>query len=322
MRSILYFLLLVAAFGSFNLFAAEQLQKEELHNQTSTDPSSISLNENIAKDDNLQGNLQKPEVDHIEEKKPLEIKLDQPLNKEEKEDVLTIENQVKEKAVKETIDEVKKDRGRKKQVKSTAKKEERKEEEKKEEDENEGKNLQKQTKLNRAEWQHKYVQNKLIHKREYNRLNEHLPTAIFMEDYSKQLFYCIKKNNLSCIRGVIAKLEKLGLTTKEVLKFKNKLGDTLLIYAVKQGHIDIVRFLLLQGADLKAVNYAFKAPIDIAIEKKQIDIINVIAEMTPHLLEHKKIDNKESSEMYNWALNEKKNNESQCDKKQEEFLND
>lgn len=294
MRSILYFLLLIAAFGSFNLFAAEQLQKEELHDQTSTDPSSVSLNENIVKDDNLQENLQ--------------------------EDVLKIEDQVKEKTVKKTIDEVKKDSGRKKPVKSIAKKEERKEEKEKEEDKS--KNLQKQTKLNRAEWQHKHVQSKLIHKREYNRLNEHLPTAIFMEDYSKQLFYCIKKNNLSCMRGIIAKLEKLGLTTKEVLKFKNKLGDTLLIYAVKQGHIDIVRFLLLQGADLKAVNYAFKAPIDIAIEKKQIDIINVITEMTPHLLEHKKIDNKESSEMYNWALNEKKNNESQCDKKQEEFLND
>ncbi|WCR54069.1 MAG: hypothetical protein PG981_001091 [Wolbachia endosymbiont of Ctenocephalides orientis wCori] len=313
MRSILYFLLLIAAFGSFNLFAAEQLQKEELHNQTSTDPSSISSDENIAKDDNLQENLQKPEVDHIEEKKPLEIQVDQPLNKEEKEDVLEIEDQVKEKAVKKTIDEVKKDRSRKKPVKSIAKKEEGKEEKKKEEDES--KNLQKQTKLNRAEWQHKYVQNKLIHKREYNRLNEHLPTAIFMEDYSKQLFYCIKKNNLSCIRGVITKLEKLGLTTKEILKFKNKLGDTLLIYAVKQGQIDIVRFLLLQGAELKVVNYAFKAPIDIAIEKKQIDIINVITEMTPHLLEHKKIDNKKRSEMYNWALNEKKNNESQCDKK-------
>lgn len=290
MRSILYFLLLIAAFGSFNLFAAEQLQ-EELHNQTSTDPSSVSSDEDIAKDDNLQENLQ--------------------------ENVLKIEDQVKEKTVKKAIDEVKKDSSRKKQVKSTAKKEEKKEEEK-----NESKNLQKQTKLNRAEWQHKHVQSKLIHKREYNRLNEHLPTAVFMEDYSKQLFYCIKENNLSCMRGVIAKLEKLGLTTKEVLKFKNELGDTLLIYAVKQGHIDIVRFLLLQGADLKAVNYAFKAPIDIAIEKKQTDIINVIAEMTPHLLEHKKIGNKESSEMYNWALNEKKNNESQCDKKQEEFLND
>lgn len=247
----------------------------------------------------------------------MEIKLDQSLNKENKENILKTEDQVKEKtlAVKKITDEVKKDSSRKKQVKSIAKKEERK-------DKNKSKNLQKQTKLNRAEWQHKHVQNKLIHKREYNRLNEHLPTAIFMEDYSKQLFYCIKKNNLSCIRGVITKLEKLGLTTKEVLKLKNKLGDTLLIYAVKQGHIDIVRFLLLQGADLKAVNYAFKAPIDIAIEKKQIDIINVIAEMTPHLLEHKKIGNKESSEMYNWALDEKKNNALQCDTKQEEFLND
>ncbi|GBM05403.1 hypothetical protein AVEN_94712-1 [Araneus ventricosus] len=54
------------------------------------------------------------------------------------------------------------------------------------------------------------------------------------------------------------------------------------------------------------------SPIDIAIEEKQINIINAIAEMLPHLLADRKIDNKESSAMYDWAV---KTKEIQCDKK-------
>ncbi len=183
-----------------------------------------------------------------------------------------------------------------------------------EEEQSEKKSLQKWTKLNREpikEWGHKDIQSKSIYKRQYDSLNEHLPTTVFIDDYSKQFFYCIKKNNLTCLRGVISKLEKIGLTIQEILRFRNKLGDTPLIYSVKQGEVDIVRFLLLQGADLRVVNNNFQSPIDIAIEKKQINIINAIAEMMPHLLEDRKIDNKESSAMYDWAV---KTKEIQCDK--------
>ncbi|WP_114517398.1 ankyrin repeat domain-containing protein [Wolbachia endosymbiont of Cylisticus convexus] len=171
---------------------------------------------------------------------------------------------------------------------------------------------EKWTKLNKEmkkEWSHR---SKSIYKRQYDSLNEHLPTTIFTDDYSKQFFYCIKKGNLICLRGVINKLEKIGLTIQEILSFRNKLGDTPLIYAVKQGQIDTVRFLLLQGADPRAVGNNFKSPIDIAIEKKQIDIINAIAEMMPYLLEDKEINNEENSDMYNFAI---KTKETTCDAK-------
>ncbi|QKX02131.1 ankyrin repeat domain-containing protein [Wolbachia endosymbiont of Dirofilaria (Dirofilaria) immitis] len=153
--------------------------------------------------------------------------------------------------------------------------------------------LQRWARLNKEpvkEWHYKNAQDKLIYKRQYDTLNEHLPTTVFIGDYSKQLFYCIKKGNLICLRGIISKLEKLGLTVQEVLKFRNKLGDTPLIYAVKQGEIDVVRFLLLQGADTRAVNHSLKSSIDIAIEKERIDMVNAIAEMMPCFLEHKEVD--------------------------------
>ncbi|MDN5247687.1 MAG: ankyrin repeat domain-containing protein [Wolbachia endosymbiont of Tyrophagus putrescentiae] len=158
------------------------------------------------------------------------------------------------------------------------------------------------------EWEHKDVQNKLIHKRRYDSLNEHLPTSISVYDYSKQLFYCVKKSDLLCLRGVMNKLEKLGLSTAEILKFRNKLGDTPLIYAVKYGELEVVRFFLLLGADSDVVNYDLKSAIDIAIIKKRVDIINAIAEMIPRLVERKEINNEESSTIYNWALSKKESN--------------
>lgn len=183
-------------------------------------------------------------------------------------------------------------------------------------EENELKKLQQWSELKRDPidgWTHKKSQSKLIYKRQYDSLNEHLPTSVFVHDYSKRLFYCIKKNNLSCLRGIMNKLEKIGLNVEELLKLRNKFGDTPLIYAVKWGEIDMVRFLLLQGSDLNSVNYNFQSAMDIAITKKYINIINAIAEMTPRLVEHKRINNTKDSAMYNWARNTKKDNESKCD---------
>ncbi len=255
-------------------------------------PLSADLNENTT---DPQKNLQADQKIDIKDNELSKSDASQ-LLEEKKEKV---ESQFEEKKVKETNSNSK-DRNR---VKPITKK-----------DESEKKNLQKWTKLNREpikEWGHKDIQSKSIYKRQYDSLNEHLPTTVFIDDYSKQFFYCIKKNNLPCLRGIISKLEKIGLTTQEILRVRNKLGDTPLIYSVKQGEVDIVRFLLLQGADLRVVNNNFQSPIDIAIEKKQINIINAIAEMMPHLLEDRKIDNKESSAMYDWAV---KTKEIQCDK--------
>ncbi|WP_245800646.1 ankyrin repeat domain-containing protein [Wolbachia endosymbiont of Wuchereria bancrofti] len=269
---------------------------EEVKKDVKKEPSSADLNEDIA---NQQIDLQVDKKVDVEKSKPSESNASQ-LLKEKKE-------KAEDQAGKEKVEKVTGDLNGKDREKLITKKDEESKQEEKE-------NLQKWTKLDREpikEWCHKNAQSKSIYKRQYDNLNEHLPTTIFIDDYSKQLFYCIKKNNLVCLRGIINKLEEFGSTVREILEFRNKLGDTPLIYAVKQGKIDIIRFLLLQGANPKVVNNNFQSPIDIAIEKEQVDIINAIAEMIPHLLEHKKVDNKES-QMYDWAVKTKKDNELQC----------
>lgn len=274
-----------------NVIEKENLKTEPL-------PLIANLNENAA---DLQKDLQASKEIDVKDSKLSADDVSKPLEEKKEEDTA-------EKKVSGDF----KERNGKNRARSIAKKDE-------DDEQSQKKSLQKWTNLNKEpikEWNNKNVQSKSIYKRQYDSLNEHLPPTIFIDDYSKQLFYCIKKNNLSCLRGIISKLEKIGLTTEEVLKFRNKFGDTPLIYAVKHSEIDIVRFLLLQGADPRVVNNNFQSPIDVAIERKQIDIINVIAEMTPHLLEHRKISNKESSEMYDWARETKENNESQCDENQ------
>lgn len=321
MKNTLYFILLVAIFLSSNLFAIEQpeenINQEDISKSNtdaektspllgelkeSTDPTNV-INEEVPSSN--QTNLQSEEETNI---KDTEFSISPLLEekKEEPEEKKISHNNQTNLQPEEEIS--KKDT----ELLSTSQFTEKKKEEQpdnitpvnKKNEESE-----KWTKLNKEIKKHK---SKSIYKRQYDSLNEHLPKTIFTDDYSKQFFYCIKKGNLICLRGVINKLEKIGLTIQEILRFRNKLGDTPLIYAVKQGQIDTVRFLLLQGADPRVVDNNFKSSIDIAIEKKQIDIINAIAEMMPYLLEDKEINNEEDSEMYNFAI---KTKESTCDAK-------
>ncbi|WP_353287776.1 ankyrin repeat domain-containing protein [Wolbachia endosymbiont (group B) of Gerris lacustris] len=324
MKNTLYFILLVAIFLSSNLFAIEQpeenINQEDVSKSNtdaektspllgelkeSTDPTNV-INEEVPSSN--QTNLQSEEETNI---KDTEFSISPLLEekKEEPEEKKISHNNQTNLQPEEEIS--KKDT----ELLSTSQFTEKKKEEQpdnitpvnKENEESE-----KWTKLNKEikkEWNHK---SKSIYKRQYDSLNEHLPKTIFTDDYSKQFFYCIKKGNLICLRGVINKLEKIGLTIQEILRFRNKLGDTPLIYAVRQSQIDTVRFLLLQGADPRAVDNNFKSPIEMAIERKQINIINAIAEMMPYLLEDKEINNEENSDMYNFAIKTKENT---CDAK-------
>ncbi|OEY86982.1 hypothetical protein BIY23_00575 [Wolbachia pipientis] len=161
-------------------------------------------------------------------------------------------------------------------------------------------------------WPYQETQDKPIHKRQYDDMNMHLPTTAYVHDYSKQLFYCVGKDDILCMRGIINKFENIGFSIKEILDLRNSMGDTPLIYAARRGVLNVVRFLLLQGADVNAVNTKFESALDITNKK---DIINAINEMKSGKIEVKKVSNKKDSDLYNWAISAKENNESWCGKK-------
>ncbi len=162
------------------------------------------------------------------------------------------------------------------------------------------------------EWPYHETQDKPIHMKQYNNLNSHLPVTVYAHDYNNQLFYCVRKNDVLCLRGIINKLENIGFSIKEILDLRNNMGDTSLIYAARKGGLDAVRFLLLQGADVNAVNNKFESALDVAYRQ---DIVNAVSEMKSGSMAVKKISNQQGSDMYNWAMNTKENNEKDCNTK-------
>jgi ankyrin repeat protein len=57
---------------------------------------------------------------------------------------------------------------------------------------------------------------------------------------------------------------------------RDKLGNTALIYAVKNSHVRAVEVLLESGANPDIKNYDDKAAIDLAIESGRIDILKLL----------------------------------------------
>lgn len=70
-------------------------------------------------------------------------------------------------------------------------------------------------------------------------------------------------------------------------KFTNKVeqknGDTPLLAACKNGHLNIIITLVCHGADLDHRNFNNETAMDIAIKNNYQDIITFLTEITPEL---------------------------------------
>ena len=83
------------------------------------------------------------------------------------------------------------------------------------------------------------------------------------------------------MRALINKLEELGVSLSAISSQIRVVGsgDTLLIYAVRCGKLDIVRFLLSAGIDSNIPNYNNDTPISIAVKNSWNDIARAIITM-------------------------------------------
>ncbi|KJV69077.1 ankyrin repeat domain-containing protein [Candidatus Neoehrlichia procyonis] len=115
----------------------------------------------------------------------------------------------------------------------------------------------------------------------YDQNNSHLPRVASLHDYYQQAFYCVNDNDVSGLRAVIYKLENLGVnvtTILEDLRTQDR-GDNLLLYAIRKGNIDVVRFLLSLGSGIGVNNYQSETPLGIAVQSDRTDIIDAVIEM-------------------------------------------
>ena len=122
---------------------------------------------------------------------------------------------------------------------------------------------------------------KEIEKTEYDEMNNHLPKVHTVEDYYKQIFYCVINNDVSGLRSLINKLEELDINLSTILYRVRTAtsGDNLLAYAVRHGKLDVVRFLLSISATSNIPNYKNETPLNIAVKNGQVDIVRTILTM-------------------------------------------
>ena len=57
---------------------------------------------------------------------------------------------------------------------------------------------------------------------------------------------------------------------------KNHRGKTLLMYAAKLGHNDIVEFLLKKGAETESYNHKGRTALFLAVKNKQSDVVKLL----------------------------------------------
>ena len=144
-----------------------------------------------------------------------------------------------------------------------------------------------------------------IYRKKYNQENTHLPEAVFLKDYKKQLLYCIATNDIPGMRALIEKLRIImnaESKTDALYAVNTVSGDSLLMFAVKQQKLDAVRFLLAEGSDPHQPNNEGITPLDIAIKDRRTDIINAITEYGSY--ESKPITESES-DLALWAKRRK-----------------
>ncbi len=154
-------------------------------------------------------------------------------------------------------------------------------------------------------WQHKVIPNNNIYKRLSENNNMHLPKAVYIQYYYKQIFYCITKNDVFGLRAIINKLEDVGMSLNDIFALKIGPVDSLLTYAVKTNNRDIVDFLLHKGVDFNTANNDREALLSIAVKNGYFDVANSIVQVKN--ASSKKIINNLDSDMYKWAMEVKHN---------------
>ncbi|GHM59553.1 MAG: hypothetical protein sL5_05460 [Candidatus Mesenet longicola] len=147
-----------------------------------------------------------------------------------------------------------------------------------------------------AVWKYKKAPNMAIYGKLSENNNNHLPRAIYLQDYNQQIYYCIIENDLSGLRAIVNKLEDIGMD--DIFALQPDSIHDLLTFAMKTGKRDIVNFLLYKGAVFNANNSS--ELLSIAIQHGYFDLAESIKSIRDSSF--KKINNDPNSDMYKWAI--------------------
>lgn len=103
-----------------------------------------------------------------------------------------------------------------------------------------------------------------INKKQYDAANQHMPIAMYQEDYQKILFDAVALGKLDVIRAMV---QRLGTT-----EIRDKDGNTPLMYAIMSDNDASLKVLLALNASINTSNYNGVTPLDTAEKAGRKDI--------------------------------------------------
>jgi ankyrin repeat protein len=110
-----------------------------------------------------------------------------------------------------------------------------------------------------------------IYKKEYDKLNRHLPEARYEHEYDHQLFLAVGNDRPDVVRTL--------LETGRNIEMRNAEGDTPLLYAVRTKAKNTLRMLLGRGANPNATNDKGVTALHYAILANSPQMANALLEM-------------------------------------------
>jgi hypothetical protein len=107
-----------------------------------------------------------------------------------------------------------------------------------------------------------------IYKKKYDRLNKHLPTALYENQVDGLVFLTAKHDDLNGLRAVLDTGRSMELVDAE--------GDTPLLVAVKHNAINTSRLLLARHANFNITDRNGMTPIQIAEQQGNYQLVRAI----------------------------------------------
>ena len=109
----------------------------------------------------------------------------------------------------------------------------------------------------------------IINRRKYNKRNKHLDTVRFVEEKYQLLFAAIEQGNLIALAEIT---NKISVNQKILVGFASPLH-----YAIDIGDINVIRKLIALGYDLNQEDLKGNSAMHIAVLKNRFDIVTELA---------------------------------------------
>lgn len=110
-----------------------------------------------------------------------------------------------------------------------------------------------------------------IYRKQYDVENLHLPVARYEGEYDEQLFLAAAHDRIEVVRSILD-------NTDRAFAMRNQKGDTLLLYAIRNGSQNTVRMLLGRGANPNDGNYKGVTALQYALLQNRADMAEVLLE--------------------------------------------